>query len=142
MRCPDDAHLLQVETSGKVTFAVCRHCDGIWFSREAIEGRDRVSLSEPVSVLRKNDNPEQARSCPQCGFRLDKEKVEEIVIDVCPKCGGVWLDPGEYRAARRRSVRMRLERDVASLKPKRSKVGKAFEWVLDFIGETFVEKRR
>ncbi|MBU0471419.1 MAG: zf-TFIIB domain-containing protein [Nanoarchaeota archaeon] len=33
--------------------------------------------------------------CPRCSSKLDKIKKNEIVIDVCPFCQGMWLDDGE-----------------------------------------------
>ena len=106
LRCPDDAHMLHIAIEGRVTFAVCRHCDGVWFSREAIEGPDTVRLPEPANRPRKNKRAADVRRCAQCAVPLDAEDVDGVVIDVCPQCGGVWLDPGEYQAARRRSARI------------------------------------
>lgn len=40
---------------------------------------------------------EQTRSCPVDGTALSKEIVLNVVIDHCPRCGGVWLDAGELR---------------------------------------------
>ncbi len=34
-------------------------------------------------------------SCPKCGGKLAESDFENITIDVCSKCGGVWLDAGE-----------------------------------------------
>ena len=39
LRCPDDGHLLQANEKGPVPFAACRHCEGLWFTREAIENK-------------------------------------------------------------------------------------------------------
>jgi uncharacterized protein (DUF983 family) len=34
--------------------------------------------------------------CPHCGDeKLVEEAFRDILIDRCPRCGGVWLDPGE-----------------------------------------------
>ena len=33
--------------------------------------------------------------CPKCDGNLLETAYEEIQIDVCDKCSGVWLDPGE-----------------------------------------------
>ena len=39
---------------------------------------------------------EKRFACPVDGTRLEKHILEKrIVIDKCPKCQGVWLDPGE-----------------------------------------------
>ncbi len=34
-------------------------------------------------------------SCPRCSGVLKENKFEEVTIDTCDKCGGVWLDSGE-----------------------------------------------
>jgi uncharacterized protein len=33
--------------------------------------------------------------CPRCDASLNESKFEEVMIDTCDKCGGVWLDSGE-----------------------------------------------
>lgn len=33
--------------------------------------------------------------CPKCEGKLMESDYENIKIDVCDKCGGVWLDAGE-----------------------------------------------
>jgi Zn-finger nucleic acid-binding protein len=33
--------------------------------------------------------------CPRCDGALTESKFEEVLIDTCDKCGGVWLDSGE-----------------------------------------------
>lgn len=33
--------------------------------------------------------------CPRCDGTLVETDFEKIKIDVCNKCTGVWLDPGE-----------------------------------------------
>jgi Zn-finger nucleic acid-binding protein len=33
--------------------------------------------------------------CLKCTSVLDKTRVEDIEVDTCPSCGGLWLDHGE-----------------------------------------------
>jgi uncharacterized protein with PIN domain len=33
--------------------------------------------------------------CPRCNGALKESKFEEVMIDTCEKCGGIWLDSGE-----------------------------------------------
>ena len=33
--------------------------------------------------------------CPKCDGKLQSGDFEKISIDICGKCGGVWLDAGE-----------------------------------------------
>jgi len=34
-------------------------------------------------------------SCPVCSIPMDEVKKSGVLIDVCPRCKGVWLDRGE-----------------------------------------------
>jgi Zn-finger nucleic acid-binding protein len=34
-------------------------------------------------------------TCVKCTSVLDRSKVGDIEVDVCPACGGLWLDHGE-----------------------------------------------
>jgi hypothetical protein len=36
--------------------------------------------------------------CPRDGAKLDLRTQKDVTIDVCPACGGIWLDPGELEA--------------------------------------------
>ena len=44
----------------------------------------RILLSDDHKVI-----------CPRCSSKLDKIEKNDIVIDVCPFCQGMWLDDGE-----------------------------------------------
>lgn len=33
--------------------------------------------------------------CPRCDGQLKENKFEQVVVDTCEKCGGIWLDSGE-----------------------------------------------
>ena len=112
----------------------------MWFSRTALEvGRARL----PARQRRPRPDASKAtnRRCPRCEVALDPKEVDGVTIDVCPKCEGVWLDPGEYRAARKRAARIARERRVPSLRKRdTSTIGGFFERILDFIGENFIER--
>ena len=60
-------------------------------SRKAFEG---VPTCDDCERKIKMDR-EDPRSCPGDSTPMVKEVVSNVVIDRCPKCKGVWLDPGE-----------------------------------------------
>jgi len=33
--------------------------------------------------------------CPRCSINMKKLVKEDVTIDVCKKCGGMWVDAGE-----------------------------------------------
>jgi uncharacterized protein len=43
----------------------------------------------------------QRIKCPRCGGGLTEQHVEDVKIDECQECGGVWLDRGELDQLRR-----------------------------------------
>ena len=38
--------------------------------------------------------------CPRCKTVMEQRTREDVEIDVCPKCGGVWLDGDEIEKVR------------------------------------------
>lgn len=35
-------------------------------------------------------------ACPRCKVSLELKRKDEIEIDICPRCNGLWLDRGEF----------------------------------------------
>lgn len=35
--------------------------------------------------------------CPKCVGKLEKKKIENIEVDVCSVCEGIWFDAGELK---------------------------------------------
>ncbi len=33
--------------------------------------------------------------CLKCTSVLDRTMIDDVEVDLCPACGGLWLDPGE-----------------------------------------------
>ena len=33
--------------------------------------------------------------CPSCGAGMREVERRGVLLDICPQCGGVWLDKGE-----------------------------------------------
>ena len=60
-------------------------------NKEAIEKlREKMKVSEEAKAAGIS-----SMKCPRCDGSLNESKVEDVSIDVCDKCGGVWLDSGE-----------------------------------------------
>ena len=43
-------------------------------------------------------------ACLKCTSILDKARIEEVEVDHCPACGGLWLDHGEIERISRKMV--------------------------------------
>jgi hypothetical protein len=44
---------------------------------------------------KKKVHGEHLFKCPRCKLKMEKLKKKNVVIDVCKKCKGMWLDDGE-----------------------------------------------
>lgn len=47
--------------------------------------------------------------CPKCKIEMEEIMIEEIIIDRCAQCKGIWLDYGELEALIRGGVVKRVE---------------------------------
>jgi hypothetical protein len=62
-------------------------------NQEAIEKlRAKMKVSEEAKAAGSS-----SMKCPRCDGTLKESKFEEVLIDTCDKCGGVWLDSGELQ---------------------------------------------
>lgn len=46
-------------------------------------------------LFRKKHTDEADLKCPRCGIVMKKINKSGVVIDICPKCNGMWLDDDE-----------------------------------------------
>lgn len=66
--------------------------------QEAIEKlREKMKVAEEAKAAGLS-----SMRCPRCDGTLKESKFEEVLIDTCDKCGGVWLDSGELEQVTRK----------------------------------------
>lgn len=83
----------------------CGSCGGHWLSAarlDVILSRREITMPEPVQQkmmdIADASNSTQRLLCMTCGCEMVKEAFrywDDIQIDRCRKCGGIWLDKGE-----------------------------------------------
>ena len=67
-------------------------------NKEAIERlRDKMKVAEEAKAAGIS-----SMRCPRCDGDLKESKVEQVSIDTCEKCGGIWLDSGELEELTKR----------------------------------------
>lgn len=67
-------------------------------NQEAIEKlRAKMQVAEAAKAAGTS-----SMQCPRCDGSLKENKFEEVTIDTCEKCGGVWLDSGELEQLTKR----------------------------------------
>jgi DNA repair exonuclease SbcCD ATPase subunit len=67
-------------------------------NKEAIEKlREKMKVAEAAKAAGTS-----SMACPRCDGTLKESKFEDVLIDTCEKCGGVWLDAGELQQLTKR----------------------------------------
>ena len=69
-----------------------------YFARQ--EMKKRLELQAKQSAAMAEEEKKRLRElhylrCPKCGNELDETVMDEVTVDICPTCHGVWLDDGE-----------------------------------------------
>src|SRR5262245_51455462 len=64
-------------------------------TREEYQGKPTCSTCRTEIEVPFAESHEAHRNCPIDGAMLKKELAHGVIIDRCPTCRGVWLDPGE-----------------------------------------------
>lgn len=62
---------------------------------EYFRRKEQELLEKMRTKLASENASPSAMSCPKCDGKLVETDYENIKIDVCNNCHGVWLDPGE-----------------------------------------------
>ncbi|PJB21351.1 MAG: transcription factor [Euryarchaeota archaeon CG_4_9_14_3_um_filter_38_12] len=86
-----------------VIIDVCPKCNGVWFDKGELK---KILKDRKLSDYLTKNIGTQTKSelvCPRCGGLMDIEKAEEIEVDVCLECNGVWLDQGELEDLKSKS---------------------------------------
>lgn len=118
MNCPKDDHVLRAVRIGDVRVDRCGECGGTWYDRNELRLlKDRESHQDyrwiDVDLWRDLHKFGARRAtryaCPRDGTRLITVQYGDsgIHADLCERCGGIWLDEGEYAR-----IIQRLEKSV------------------------------
>src|SRR5678816_2999230 len=104
MKCPACNKTLREKGAGGITLDMCYGgCGGIWFDASELENvndRAAATLHTIWQIPSRIKPPGEPRSCPRCPEQVLERKwfsdAQKVEIDQCPKCGGIWLDDGEF----------------------------------------------
>ena len=104
MECPTclGYELVETMTEQGPLVDVCHGCDGIWLDRgEIFEfSDDRERLQRALDEADYSGEPKE-RACPRCQVRMTGITflTDDLWLDYCPECGGLWFDAGELERA-------------------------------------------
>lgn len=92
-RCPKDEQLLASNDVEGYRYYSCAQCSGVWIPGAEL---DKALRPGCVDLFRNPPSPvASAIQCATCGESCLSFKHRDCALDVCSKCHGVWLDPGE-----------------------------------------------
>lgn len=110
MKCPACKTELVSENVGAVQIDVCENgCGGIWFDKNEMESFDAGSEFFPEKLLfrgkqRSDLSIEHVKPCPRCQgevlIRQFFDPENQVQIEQCWNCSGIWLDAGELAQIR------------------------------------------
>ncbi len=111
MKCLACSNSLTSKQAGNITVDVCTDgCGGVWFDDREIRQVDEKkelggeTILALVSKCTGSSNRDEVRECPRCQgevlCRRFYDVKNEVQIDQCLKCSGIWLDVGELGAIR------------------------------------------
>jgi Zn-finger nucleic acid-binding protein len=86
-----------------IVIDVCPKCHGTWFDNNEFE---KLLNDKKMSNYLTKHIGTKSRSpmiCPRCSMTMDIEKADEIKVDVCLNCNGVWIDENEFDALKVKS---------------------------------------
>jgi Zn-finger nucleic acid-binding protein len=84
------------QTRAGVEIDICSKCAGIWLDKkELLRLIHNKSMYETLTRYAQVESKSKL-VCPRCGGLMDLEKANEIIVDVCITCKGIWLDAGEF----------------------------------------------
>jgi len=93
----------------------CVKGDGFWLDKGEL---DKVQIMmeyykriiEPVSTAAGSGESVTEKDCPICKKKMIEKENEGVAIDICPSCGGVWLDKDElYQIIEKRETQFSQE---------------------------------
>jgi Zn-finger nucleic acid-binding protein len=104
MKCPACKNPLREKGAGEMTLDMCYGgCGGIWFDAtelKRVSARAATALHSVWNVPSTNVKLTEPRVCPRCAGEILERKwfsdCKVVEIDQCAKCGGIWLDAGEF----------------------------------------------
>lgn len=99
VKCPKCQVMLNELDAGipgkKLMVDACPDCHGIWLDRGELKkfiGDRKLANYLTKDIGTKTESP---LVCPRCGGLMDYQHAEDVEVDVCLDCRGVWLDAGE-----------------------------------------------
>ena len=127
MNCPVCGEPLIILERNNIEVDYCLSCNGFWLDAGEFEilhqmfnGGDNIrSPFEYPSVK----STESKRKCPKCSVKMNKIRINGVLLDCCPNMDGIWFDKDELS-----SVLNQFEESSQKNE------------IINFLGENFCKK--
>ena len=100
LKCPHDNEPLTVrQAEGHIGY-LCESCRGVWLPKrylETIKHSHEYSAEYFLASLRSQQSIRTTLPCPQGCGPLESSESQQIRLESCGACDGVWLDSSELR---------------------------------------------
>ncbi|MGA1792830.1 MAG: zf-TFIIB domain-containing protein [Thermoplasmatota archaeon] len=115
LKCPKcDIYMRkqEIEVPGlNITLDFCIQCHSYWFDKGELNRYIGTNVVDRNLKRRSGIESWGKPNCPRCGGKITMKFIEELEIDHCEDCSGIWLDHGELKSLQ--------EKDLDSFKEKR-----------------------
>lgn len=98
MNCPNCSCVSLSKVNEENQGYNCSQCSGLWLSGENLifMGLEQnLDIGILKAQLRQNKGRDGQRSCPNCEKSLLISTIDEIELDWCASCDGMWFDRDE-----------------------------------------------
>lgn len=97
--CPECNINLKEKSLDDCIVDYCFSCHGYFFDPKELEKASTNKKSQQAinAYSKQTKVQKRVRNCPNCQFKMSIKQKEDIQIDRCLSCGGVWLDGGEFQ---------------------------------------------
>lgn len=103
-RCWVECDRKEIDVFGPNIFIdICPKCKGLWLDKGEL---GKLLKDRKITDFLTKHIGTQSKSeliCPRCGSLMDFERAEDVEVDVCLRCHGVWLDANELERLREKS---------------------------------------
>ena len=99
MKCPRDNHQINRKVSERLYGDGCNHCEGIFLTGKRTQAyQQNLEKQLLENTVDQNPSSDSLLLCPNCNINMNVTYVDNIEIDICHKCLGVWFDKTEAHA--------------------------------------------
>ena len=101
MKCPRCSKPMDSGERAGIRTSACPACGGSWISGGSLHElfareEDAPHIEEALETILDLDFVEGRRQCPTCrGRRLKTLDIDDVELDYCIGCKGLFFDPGE-----------------------------------------------